>query len=79
MLTQVSPSMASRQTPGGMPYIALEANIRNELSKIPGPLLMALKKETGLGDSDINALSVDEKVACNLLYILFIHVTNKSI
>ena len=62
--------MASRQTPGGMSYIALDANILNELSKIPGPLLMALKQETGLGDRDMIMLSVDEMVACNLLNIL---------
>jgi hypothetical protein len=70
MLTQVSPSMASRQTPGSMPNTAQEASLQNELSKIPGPVLMALRHETGLGDRDVNTLSVDEKVACNLLNIL---------
>jgi hypothetical protein len=69
-LTQVSPSMASRQTPGGMPNAAQEANLHNELSKIPVPVLAALRHETGLGDRDVNTLSVDEKVACNLLNIL---------
>lgn len=70
MMAQVSPSMASRQTPGGMPNAALEASLLSELLKIPGSVLMALKQETGLGDRDTNMLSVDEKVACNVLNIL---------
>jgi len=64
-MAHLSPSMASRQTPGGMPNAALEANLHNELSKIPVSVLTALRHETGLGDRDVNMLSVDEKVACN--------------
>jgi hypothetical protein len=45
-----SPSLAARQ-----------AEI-NEFSRIPPPLLTALKQEAGLADKDINTMTVEEKV-----------------
>ena len=54
--------MAHRQVSGvaGMP-ISPEM-LLNELNRIPPPTLHKLKQDLGIGDKDINALTMEEKV-----------------
>jgi hypothetical protein len=60
-MAQPSPSMANRQPPaGGM--AAQEAGLTMELSKMPIPLLTALRQELGLTDKEPQLLTTAEKV-----------------
>ena len=66
---QASPSMAHRQVSGvtGMMPISPEM-LLNELNRIPPPTLHKLKQDLGIGDKDINALTMEEKVRMLLTY-----------
>jgi hypothetical protein len=62
IMTQPSPSMTARQPPGSMANITQDASFNNELSKIPGPIVSALRLEMGLGDKDLQHYNLEEKV-----------------
>ena len=60
-----SPSMAPRQPPpGGMGPVGAvsESNINAEIMRIPQNVIIALKRENGLGDKDLATLTMPEKV-----------------
>ena len=66
-----SPSLASRQPPGGMGLggAVSESNINTEIMRIPQNLMNTLKRENGLGDKDMASLTLSEKVRS--LYFMF--------
>ena len=67
-----SPSLTSRQPPGGM-GAASESNINAEVMSIPQHFMNSLKREMGLGDKDLATLTMAEKV-CALSSCLWIFV-----
>lgn len=61
---QPSPSMTARQPPSS----AQEANLNNELSKLPPSLLTSCRQEIGLADVELTSLNLESKV-CNFSYL----------
>lgn len=64
-MMQPSPSMQPRAAPmmGTLPNAQVEHGINTELAKIPPQIIAQLKAEVGLGDKEVAAMNLEERVS----------------